>query len=1243
VTDLLEEFATWADESEQVAQLYGLELIGDVLREDDALVAAGTPEEWELYGLPPEDHFYGLVSSAHWWCAVGEFCRNPLHPGPCKGWKHMLHSVAPGAYHAYEKDRVAKLNEKRKAKIAALKVAGKPVPKYLEKEITYAPVPKAPEGTPFHAPTPEQAKAALPATKAEIEKKLADQHAAKSKAKLADQQAAIINMMNANLGAVMGPVKANLVKKKVEETAAALKPGEKLADQPVIENALKKVAHDAAVDAELGPDQEAELLGNLKQHVNAGVPDLPLLLQSAHQKAKDATALKAKKALLGKQFDSISGLVDAMREAKGHGPAPASFKQSVKDALLQGGVLSEGKKPSEVEKVDKLISALAKKAVAEGDLPGGDLKKLEYEIRQHVDAGKKGVPLLLSKHLDAMKTKVAQPEAPAGKVTGPLAHPAMMHVVDLAKDPKSTSGEFLDALSKEGVNKEEFDKLAPATKAGIIGKLIVAHDGGYQASSQIAAEQIGVGDQFKKIVYGAPGKAEKPSPPAAGGDLPSAVKLAGTSKQKVTALKKMTKEQFDALSPDTKKAIQEDLNEAYAKFLDPNKKGDVQELAFKFGLPDPHTAAGHQAGAGGTVTGKVTGAQMTKAQMAVVSLSSHPDSEAYNFEKSPTMQDLASDPASISIWEDAAKDGTADQKAEKFATAASNAWATHHLSGLPLSGSEQDAIKAKAAAEFKHMILTGETKPPPGGVLQLAKVTSMYSAPTTKAGALKGILGLPGTTHVNPPQAGAGGSDLAAEAKKILSEPNLGYYAKVSKLTKAHFDALSKDEQTDIIVKLQSLKQDVSPENKAKYDALGKKLLLGEADGAADVAPAAPTSGTVTSIPAVKAAPVGKLLAKSTVDAQQMHKSYVAVAMLAGGQGGQTKLADVEQAFKGGKQAKQEFGQTLVNGLSGFWMSQKYSGAVPSELSEALKAKGVSGGEIESTVKAKVASEVEQMLADGLESPPAGGVLALTAKGEHDPAVWAKALGVKYTPPPPGKTAFKVEHTKTAKIMTDPHGSKNKQVVAVGQAAKVNAWNKLAASAAKGHAGHEAGIMSIGAMSTMYDKKLGTVKMSDAKNALMSYTGSGYIDINEALRTADASGELPGGVIGSRIKSIDAAMQHSKLDRDVLIYRGISNGAAAFGQHWSHSKSLVGLEAYDPGYASHSTEYSTSKSFAGSGSGSVVFRVLARKGTPAISAHGGTHSSENELILPRGMKLRVVADNGWQNGARQLDVEIVKA
>ena len=65
-------------------------------------------------------------------------CRTPLHPGPCKGWKHTLHLTAPGVFHTLERERVAKANQRRVAKIEQLKSQGKPIPAALLKPITYS-------------------------------------------------------------------------------------------------------------------------------------------------------------------------------------------------------------------------------------------------------------------------------------------------------------------------------------------------------------------------------------------------------------------------------------------------------------------------------------------------------------------------------------------------------------------------------------------------------------------------------------------------------------------------------------------------------------------------------------------------------------------------------------------------------------------------------------------------------------------------------------------------------------------------------------------------------------------------------------------------------------------------------------------------------------------------------------------------------------------------------------------------
>ncbi len=87
-------------------------LVRDAL---DALYAVDVPTTFSLYGLDP-----------HCGCNVAEFCRNPLHPGPCAGWKKTLKAVAPGVHDMIERDRLEKVAARRKERELAKGGGGKP-------------------------------------------------------------------------------------------------------------------------------------------------------------------------------------------------------------------------------------------------------------------------------------------------------------------------------------------------------------------------------------------------------------------------------------------------------------------------------------------------------------------------------------------------------------------------------------------------------------------------------------------------------------------------------------------------------------------------------------------------------------------------------------------------------------------------------------------------------------------------------------------------------------------------------------------------------------------------------------------------------------------------------------------------------------------------------------------------------------------------------------------------------------
>lgn len=348
------------------------------------------PGEYALYGLPEMDELYAVVSSAHWWCAIGEFCRNPLHPGPCKGWKHMLHQVAPGAYHAYEKQRVAKLNEKRKAKIAELEAAGKKVPAYLKKEITYQQVPVKPEGVNFEAPTPKEAISKLPATAKEIGAKIAMKHEAIAKAKAEKQAAALVNIIAAH--SPLSKAQHAVMNKKVADAIASLKPGEKPSDVPLVANTLKLAADKLAAGAKLDGPQHAELLDAMKEHVDQGIPELPLLHVSATNHAeklkKDAADAAEAKAIAQKAVTK-----QKLKYLLAHNYATYWRKASQADRDAAITSLKEAISSGHLELGDKLkanamiatISEVSAQEAKKSSIPGvtGELKKTGQMLGTH--------------------------------------------------------------------------------------------------------------------------------------------------------------------------------------------------------------------------------------------------------------------------------------------------------------------------------------------------------------------------------------------------------------------------------------------------------------------------------------------------------------------------------------------------------------------------------------------------------------------------------------------------------------------------------------------------------------------------------------------------------------------------------------------------------------------------------------------------------------------------------------------
>lgn len=154
------------------------------------------------------------------------------------------------------------------------------------------------------------------------------------------------------------------------------------------------------------------------------------------------------------------------------------------------------------------------------------------------------------------------------------------------------------------------------------------------------------------------------------------------------------------------------------------------------------------------------------------------------------------------------------------------------------------------------------------------------------------------------------------------------------------------------------------------------------------------------------------------------------------------------------------------------------------------------------------------------------------------------------------------------------------------------------------------------------------------KDAVIDYTTNNYRSINGNLRG--------GGAPTAEDKLRDKAMDRARLPRDLVLYRGVNYCDPLMAMVKDGAKS-EGNTNTDLAYGSSTILRQVAEQFASSGSQSIVFRMLAPKGTPGIwvddiSAFGG----EVEVLNPRSTTIRVLyADFDAGQNRWIVDVEIV--
>lgn len=161
----------------------------------------------------------------------------------------------------------------------------------------------------------------------------------------------------------------------------------------------------------------------------------------------------------------------------------------------------------------------------------------------------------------------------------------------------------------------------------------------------------------------------------------------------------------------------------------------------------------------------------------------------------------------------------------------------------------------------------------------------------------------------------------------------------------------------------------------------------------------------------------------------------------------------------------------------------------------------------------------------------------------------------------------------------------------------------------------------------------------DEREALAYYKGPGYRPFNDYLR---APTPVRNTVVGSAVADMDGAMRRSPLPSDIMVLRGIGDPRKIFRNFDPTKVNLAGAEWIEHAPVSTTSDPRIANDFASYMSDSVlptIMRVLVPAGVHAIELSGEEY--ESELLLERGLRMRVVSDSGPDAYPRYVDVEVI--
>lgn len=1167
------------------------------------LTASGLPAEWAV--VDGWDHSLCVL----------EFCRAPLHPGPCKGWKHTLKQIAPGVYDALERARVEKLEAKRKAKIEALKAAGKPIPKSLLKPIQ----PKDP------APPP-----AAPGTV--------------GVPPMVGTEAPLSPATEAKLKAVSAKVKNEFD----PETVAAKKAAKAKAEAMAKLEAQKKEAAKKAAEAKAKADAEAAAAKSAAEKATPPTvdSDQPGFVPTTEQ---DMAMIAAQ-----------GGLVPEERADAYLALSPDDFDELPQHAKTK--ILADMATLAHSNEVNELDRGLIASRYHDftGKLP---------------DKPASAAPSAPS---PAPSAPEVTPQVPATPTPKPKADPAKAAAkAEKIANEAGKLGDEIHIMSYDALTPDEFDALPPHAKTKLLADLQdIAGNVGNEAWVKGEAKDLYKMYTGQNMPGGEPATPDAPAQPnvtavpdvpKANTPTPGAAKAAGIAgnpkgtplKDRLAAYGALTQADVDSMSPGEIEAVQADLKAIHAWYQKKNLKvganavkavlDSVNSLAKTkednqddSALPTPAIGSEVAPAAGITTTPKPDAAPtLNMWQQDIVDALESDDDVPHILTTPLTPVEYNELPAATKaklIAALAKMDNPGAKKLYEQYTGVPHPAAGHATSATPAPAPEPDTPNLP-------------TSPPKNTFQEWQNAKQIVQGKTYKG--------------ANKP--------IADSLKNHAAGQRLSTYgAYIGPFSgQQKWEKLPPELRAAIVADLDNMALSGSnyftAEEKAKAAAL-REQFTGKPPGTDYTAP---TTGQPKKFPSQAAEKAHNVALNPgmhpVADRLDAYKKLSAVGFKKLPPESQKAIAKDLANIEASEQATpQQAGQATSLHL-------KLTGVAPEEGFTPTEPPKPAGKKKYNSPEAQAAAEqvatplnyyssedqfhaaysvYDAMTKEDFESLPAAtqkaiakdlGALALSKSPYTDSEVEAirSKLGITGWGWKP-KTAAQKKAEKLAQMTPAQLAELNSnysEADTFEEKVKVAVRGEpLLSTVARSYASG-AGDRSISNMATTPEG----ITPSQMSAAIGSYRGSGYHPINAVTRAAEGGPIHQDNQVGREIHAIDAVMAESRTTVPVQVWRGFY-GPSIFGPNYNGD--LTGVEFDEFGYASTSSERSVANRFAGSSSSGVVMRTVVPPGVGAVQLSnvcpGSSISCEAELLLERGLRFRIVADRGiGPDGRRHLDAEVI--